>query len=155
MACVLCTALPAARADEMDLALSRLRWHRRTAPSAGRAGAVYCGDQELFERLVSELAVAMAPPVIGPARTVGARAFQLTFGTTVTSIEGGESYWRRGTEGSHGIESDDDDPETPVTSRAIFGVNESPQAALVWNRVQVRKGLPFGFEVAPRCSARA
>jgi hypothetical protein len=111
----------------MDLALSRLRLVNGQGGCSGT-----CPDQELFERLVSELAVSMAPPVDGPARTVGPRALQLSFDTTVTSIEAHRAYWALGTEGdgSHGAE----------------GYNASPQSALVFTRVQARKGLPFGLE---------
>jgi hypothetical protein len=120
-----------ARADNMDLALSRLRI------VGGKAGcpvsaAGFCPDQELFERLVSELAVSMAPPVSSPARSVGPRALALSLDTTITSIEAQQSYWVLGTEGSGG-----GDPQAG---------NAAPQSALVWNRVQARKGLPFGLE---------
>src|SRR6185295_8303183 len=102
--------------------------------SAPAGATKVCADQEQFERLVSELATTMAPPTSGPARGGGPRAFQLTLNTTVTSIEGGHSYWAYGTEGDgKGGES---------------GFNPSPQPVMVWNRAEARKGLPFGFEVA-------
>jgi len=142
-----------ARADDMDLALSRFRISGdRPNCDNVRGDPPYCADQELFERLVSELAVAMAPPVIGPARTLGPRGFQLSVGTTVTSIEGGQLYWSRGTEGDRGLIEPVDDPGTDDVREnetdSALGVNESPPSALAWNHVQVRKGLPFGFEAA-------
>lgn len=119
----------------MDLALSRLRINPGDG-GCSRAGATkVCADQELFERLVSEFAVTMAPPTSGPARGGGPRGFQLTLNTTVTSIEGGRSYWVYGTEGDG--KGDDG-----------TAANDSPQSVMVWNRAEARKGLPFGFEVA-------
>jgi hypothetical protein len=120
-----------ARANNMDLALSRFRIvGGKAGCSASPAG--FCPDQELFERLASELAVSMAPPVSSPARTVGPRALELSLDTTITSIEAQQSYWVLGTEGGGG-----GDPQAG---------NAAPQSALVWNRIQARKGLPFGLE---------
>lgn len=130
--------LPArARADDMDLALSRLRlgdFCSEAEPSLP-AWAMRCKDQEMFERLVSEYAVAMAPPSAGPARSLGARGFQLTLDMTVTGIDSGAKYWVRGTEGAQKLQTG-----------ASFGQNPAPSPVLIWNRLQVRKGLPFGFE---------
>jgi len=148
VALALCMAPPSARADDMDLALSRLRVASQKPNCGNRTRGTFCADQELFERLVSELAVAMAPPVTGPARTIGPRAFQLTLGTTVTSVEGGQLYWRRGSEGDEGLSQPEDTLEPPpgAPDGPALGFNESPPAALAWNHVQVRKGLPFGLE---------
>jgi hypothetical protein len=148
----LCMAPASVRGDEMDPALSRLRLAVDEGNCFDRRGGTFCADQELFERLAAELGVAMAPPVIGPARTIGPRAFQLTFGTSITSIEGGQRYWRRGSEGDKGLyQPSDQDTETPDVDESegpALGYNESPDAALVWNHLQFRKGLPFGFEAA-------
>src|SRR5262249_42430359 len=130
----LCWAAPA-RADSMDLALSRLRIVGGSEGCDQPATSLkVCPDQELFDRLMSELAVAMAPPTSGPARGGGLRSFQLTLNTTVTSIEGDRPYWALGTEGD---------------GRGKDGgaLNSSPQAVMVWNRAEARKGLPFGFEI--------
>jgi hypothetical protein len=147
VALALCMPPPSAHADAMDLALSRLRIPSDKDNCGNRPGGTWCADQELFERLVSELGVAMAPAVTGPARTIGPRAFQLMLGTTVTSIEGGQLYWRRGSEGRRGLYQPEDmlDP-TIAQDRPALGFNESPPAALAWNQVQFRKGLPFGLE---------
>jgi hypothetical protein len=150
-ACValsLCMAPESARGDEMDPALSRLRIARTDETCIDQRGGTFCADQELFERLAAELAVAMAPPVIGPARTIGPRAFQLTLGTTVTSIEEEQVYWKRGSEGDKGLHQPRDVLATPVdeSQGPALGFNESPGEALAWNHLQFRKGLPFGFE---------
>jgi hypothetical protein len=132
--------VPASRASahDMDLALSRLRRGAEFCEDDGIAVALYashCKDQEAFERLLAEYAVAMAPPASGPARTLGVGGFQLTLDMTVTGIKAGETYWARGTEGS----------ET-LPRGATVGKNPAPSPVLLWNRLQVRKGLPFGFE---------
>lgn len=119
----------------MDLALSRLRI---VGGVEGCENPIndqqFCPDQELFERLVSELAVSMAPPISAPARSVGPNAFALSFDTTLTSIDADRVYWSAGTEGSgDGVSSE-------------VGNNEDPDSMLVWNRLRARKGLPFGFE---------
>jgi hypothetical protein len=93
----------------------------------------FCPDNELFERLVSELAVSMAPPVNHPARSIGPRGFHLGVDTTLTTLDAGESQWLRGTEGEH---PDADDL-----------INPSPSWVMIWNRVEARKGLPFGLEL--------
>lgn len=132
--------VPASRAcaHDMDFALSRLRLAGMGCDDHGiplAAYATHCPDQERFERLVSEYAVAMAPPASGPARTLGALGFSLSLDMTVTGIEASESYWVQGTEGSQ-----------TLPAGATFGRNPTPSPVLVWNRLQVRKGLPFGFE---------
>jgi hypothetical protein len=115
----------------MDLALSRLRIAGGATSDCPRSAQGFCPDQELFERLASELAVAMAPPVHAPARSIGPRALSLGLDTTVTSIEAQQAYWQLGTEGSGGRSAN---------------ANLTPGNALVWNRVEARKGLPFGLE---------
>lgn len=120
----------------MDPALSRLRiaeGSRDDCASDGQPGVRFCPDNELFERLVSELGVSMAPPINFPARGVGPRGFLLALDTTLTTVDAGGDHWLRGSEG------DGTDPEDML--------NASPSQMLVWNRVEMRKGLPFGFEV--------
>src|SRR5690349_9958767 len=147
VACALCVWLASgarsAQAHDMDLALSRLRLAQPWCGDDGRGLDVeaYCGDQELFERLVSELAVAMAPPAAGPARTVGPRGLKLSLSTTLTGVHAGELYWRRGTEGSLPARQISGDP-----NGASIGDNPDPSPVLFWNRLEARKGLPFGFE---------
>ena len=126
-------ALPAsARADDMDVALSHLR-----IPGGDercrRPDANWCVDAELFERLMSEVAMALLPPVVEPARSLGSRGFAMALTMSITSIAADELHWVRGSEG----DSDGSDQLT----------NSSPRGALVWNRLHVRKGLPFGLEI--------
>ena len=113
----------------MDPALERLGGGTGCTPTAAA-----CPDQLRFQRLASELASATALPAAGPAATIGAAAIGLTFGTTITDIDQAGEHWRRGSRGSS--------PDGLASGR-----NASPMPVLVWNRVEARKGLPFGFEL--------
>ena len=121
-----------ARAEAMDLSLGRLRVPADYAQCARTAG--FCPDQELFERLVSELAMAVAPPASTAAHTAGLKGLSVGLLHTVTSIQGGAYYWKRGTQGD--------------ASAAEQELNQDPARVLQWTRLQLRKGLPFGVEVA-------
>jgi len=118
---------PLAAAEEMDLALSRLR----LPPGRGGcpADGPVCPNNEAFERLVSDLAVGLAPPVGGGAASLGSRGFALAVSAAFTPVDG--THWRDGTEGA---------------DAAGGARNLSPDGVLVWNRVEIRKGLPFGLE---------
>lgn len=109
-----------ARAESMDPILSRLR-------IAGGVGGCpeseqgYCKKAESFERLVSELGVALAPPVVTPAASDGPSGLSLALDMTVTSVDANAAHWQSGT--------------------------TAPDPVLVWTRATLRKGLPFGLEV--------
>ena len=109
-----------ARADSMDPILSRLR------TVGGRGGCAqspdrFCKNAEQFERLVSELGVALAPPMSSPAASDGASGLGLALDTTITSVDANAAHWQGGT--------------------------LSPDPVLVWTHATLRKGLPFGLEV--------
>lgn len=120
------------RGDDMDLSLGRLRIAAKFPECARSSG--FCPDNELFERLVSELALALAPPVSTPAHTAGLKGISVGLMHSVTTIQGGALYWRRGTEGD--------------AAAAEQEYNPNPARALHWSRLQLRKGLPFGIELA-------
>lgn len=122
--CVALLALVAASggvayADAMDPILSRLRI------VGGRGGcdeeAGYCRDAERFERLVSELGVSLAPPLITPAASDGPSGLGLSLDMTITNVDANAPYWQSGT--------------------------LSPDPVLIWTHATLRKGLPFGLEV--------
>jgi hypothetical protein len=93
-----------------------------------------CADQPSFERLASELASATAPSAMGQAATYGAAAVGLALGSSITDIDQDGRHWRLGSQGSG-------------TEGLATGSNDSPMSVLVWNRVEARKGLPFGLEL--------
>jgi hypothetical protein len=114
----------------MDITLGGLR----IPDGAGgcvRAGR-HCPDNEAFERLVSELSVAVAPTVLHGAATFGPAGFYLGVTAALTPISAAERQWTAGTEGTGGV------GDAP---------NKAPASVLSWNRLQARKGLPFGFEL--------
>lgn len=117
-----------ASADSMDPALSRLRLPpgKGGCPDSG----AFCPNDEAFERIVSDLGVAMAPAVGSGAAGLGLRGFSLRLSTSITPISG--RHWIAGSAGD---------------SAAEKSLNSSPAGALAWNRLEVRKGLPFGIEL--------
>lgn len=123
--------LSVVEAGEMDPTLSRF------ALAPGKGGcpeggpATRCPDDESFEHLVAELAGGLAPSVGAGAAGAGARGFYVGLSSTATSLRRGESYWSKGTLGGGRSQPS----------------NDSVDAFLMWNRLEVRKGLPFGFEL--------
>jgi hypothetical protein len=137
--------LPArAMADTMDPAIERLVF-----PAPGQTGSCvdsignYLGgatctlDQGAFKKLIAQYGFAFAPLAMHPARTVGYGGFQASVRGSYTSIDSGEAYWKNGTQGPT-------DPNTGQASRT----NRSPDSWLQHYAIDVRKGLPFGFELA-------
>lgn len=130
---LVCLTPAVAAADSMDLALSRLRIPGGTA-RCGLPDGRWCANTLLYERLVSEVAVAAVPPLVEPAASLGMRGFQLSVVGAVTTIAADRAHWIRGSEGDGVVAG-----ELTNTSRS---------RVLSWNRVALRKGLPFGLEVA-------
>jgi hypothetical protein len=113
---------PLARAEAMDPVLSRLRIVSTLRGCRSQDPDHVCKNSEQFERLVSELGVALAPPLVSPAASFGPSGLALAIDTTVTSIDANGAQWRN-------------------------GVHGDPDPVLVWTHATLRKGLPFGLEV--------
>lgn len=131
-----------ASASEMDLALHRLRIRavdpaedpNAVCSTVGPHGArLYCPDHGAFRRLMTQLGIAMAPPLTTPAATVGFAGFRLAFETWITGISDQASYWQLGTRGD-------------AASR-VEGRNRFVHPTMTFSRLALRKGLPFGFEL--------
>ncbi|MCC6872709.1 MAG: hypothetical protein IT378_00255 [Sandaracinaceae bacterium] len=132
-----------AEAQNMNLSLSRLSIRaedpdvnpatpcRNTIDGGLRRAA--CGDEAAWSRLLTQFAGAMIPPLMTPAGTRGVRGIYLGFETWITGIDNEQAYWHRGVEGD-GMSAD--------TSRSRF-----VDGVLAWGRFNLRKGLPFGFEL--------
>src|SRR5690606_3838330 len=103
----------------------RLRIAGGNTGCASTSDVNFCKDDELFERLVSELGVALAPPMASPAASHGPSSLSLVLDVTVTNVDAHAAQW----------------------SRTQAGANGEPDAALAWTHATIRKGLPFGFEV--------
>lgn len=146
-------ALSRARAEDMDLALSRLSTSdltgnpedgcKATLSNAGEdfqltygSGAstrqVLRPDNVRFRQLVTQLGPAVAPAVLAPVTTSGPAGFDVAFETTVVGVDSSAAYWRKGSRG-HGS------PET------CDGENRFVSPVLASNRVHFSKGLPLGI----------
>src|SRR5579859_115579 len=132
-----------ASADTMDPALERLA-HSATNPSAmcsnaGRyiPGALPCVfDDAAFKKIINQYGFAFAPLAMYPARTTGFGGFQIGVQAAFTSIDHDADYWKLGTQG----------PVDPSTSQNSVR-NNSPDTWLQVYNFNLRKGLPFGFEL--------
>jgi len=127
-------AAPAA-ADEMDLALGRLR--------IANADGSFSPDQEAWRWLVGQVGSSMTPQLTTPASSLGTRGFELRLETSITPLDdpsdcnsstGERCYWRRGTEG--------DAASVPGTGNRFVSNNH------ILTRLTLRKGLPYGVELA-------
>jgi hypothetical protein len=136
-----------ASADTMDPALERLVSAvgggacatNTDPPGAGfyRPGSQPCVfDDAAFKRLISQFGFALAPLGFYPARTTGFGGFQIGIQGAFTSIDSGADYWQNGTRG----------PVDPNNSRNSV-TNKSPDSWLQVYNFNLRKGLPFGFEL--------
>jgi hypothetical protein len=145
--CIFALSGPA-RADPMDPAIERFA-HDAGDPSvpcanAGlyRAGARPCAlDESAFKKLINQYGFAVAPPAMYPARTTGYGGFQISAQGVFTSIDSGADYWKNGTQG----------PKDEVTGQYSVR-NRSPDGWLQAYGVNVRKGLPLGFELGASIS---
>jgi hypothetical protein len=121
-----------ALAQEMDLTLARLGGE---VPGSGTTPAYHLvgGPDYAWKRLMAQLGAAVAPPVLEPAHSVGPGHFYIGVESWVTNIDSGQDYWRLGTRGD----------DQSVTD----GQNRFARDAYTWFRANVRKGLPYGFEL--------
>jgi hypothetical protein len=158
-----------ARAQDMNLALSRLgapndTWDPATQDTNGngmfdagepfndgngnarfdpcnaiRGGPPdFCQDDDAYTRVMTQFAASLMPPILTPAGTRGVRGIYVGFETWITGIDTDDSTatgdaWHRAVEGD-GMSAD--------TRHSRF-----VDTVLVWGRLNVRKGLPFGFEL--------
>lgn len=85
-------------------------------------------DEEAFRQFSRDLGQVFAPRVLAPAETLGQAGFAVQMMTSFSNIPRDEDYWSRGLEGGR------------------------PESLLFSSHLQVRKGLPFSFEVAGNLS---
>ncbi len=81
-------------------------------------------DVDGFNRFVSEFGQVMAPRLIAPSETLGQAGFAVKMMASLSDIPHQSDHWQTGLEG------------------------RSPNPLLFTGHLQVRKGLPFSFEVA-------
>ena len=145
-----------ASADAMDVVLSRLRIaqttgdgdvFRQDACSAFEAtessslgtmqgfDGLYVAYNACWNRLMSQMGTALAGTTLSPARTPGPAGFYLGIDYALTGIDSDSYYWRRGTRG--------DD----LTASLGEGENRFVPSTSQWMRLNMEKGLPFGFSL--------
>jgi hypothetical protein len=132
-----------ARGDPMDPAIERFARDSAdptlACSNAGlyRPGARPCTlDEPAFKKLINQYGFAIAPSAMAPARTTGYGGFQVSAQGAFTNIDSGADYWQNGTQG----------PVDPTTGQYSVR-NKSPDSWLQVYAVNVRKGLPLGFEL--------
>jgi hypothetical protein len=94
-----------------------------TAPCVSACGTVK-PNKQLFENLVTDMGQVIAPKIGSPAETLGEAGFALNFQTSLIFIPHEEEHWKIAVE------------------------DRDPNSSLFMGNLQVRKGLPFSFEVA-------
>ncbi|MBA2663175.1 MAG: hypothetical protein H0U74_12860 [Bradymonadaceae bacterium] len=114
-------------AGDNDLVLSRFAtFDPKPAPGTSCENA--CGtvvpNEDLFNSLLLDLGQVFGPRFIGPADTLGQAGFAVVMMTSLSGIPHQEQHW------SDGVE------------------NGNPSSQLFTSHLQIRKGLPFSFEVA-------
>lgn len=132
-----------ASAQDMNLALSRYRIAAEdpmanpstTCPTA--PDRAFCQDNDPWTRVMTQFAGSMIPPVMTPAGTRGVRGIYVGFESWITGIEN-DSGTATGQAWFRGVEGDGMDPG---------GRSRFADSVLAWGRFNVRKGLPFGFEL--------
>jgi len=134
-----------AAAQDMNIAVSRLRVDAEdpivnpdtscstTFTSDGMPlTRAYCADEDAWRRVMTQFAGGLIPPILTNAGTRGMRGIYVGFETWLTGIDNSQEYWHRAVEGDGSMD--------PNRSRFVDNV-------LAWGRLNVRKGLPFGFEI--------
>lgn len=113
-----------AHAGDNDLVLSRFgEFVRSSDPCPNAACGVAVKDTEGFRDLTRDLGLVFAPRFSAPAETLGEAGFAVTMMTSLSFIDNSADYWQRAVE------------------------DRSPSSALFTGHLQVRKGLPFSFEL--------
>jgi hypothetical protein len=140
-------ALPrTAAADTMDPALARLV----TDPICrvtGASGGLYYNpaskftrcmtDDAAFAKLIAQYGAAVAPTAMHTARTTGYGGFELALEADYTSIDKDADYWKAGTQGAQ-----------DASTKRFSVSNPSPDPVIQSYALKIRKGFPFGIELA-------
>lgn len=135
-----------ATADTMDPALARLVRDSGCRVVGPDQGLYYnptsryerCqADDAAFAKLIAQYGFAVAPSAMHAARTTGYGGFEIGIEAGFTKIDNDAEYWKLGTQG----------PQDPTTKN--FSIeNRSPDPVLQHYALKLRKGFPFGFELA-------
>lgn len=130
LAATLLAAAPAS-AQDMNIAVSRLGVPADPADTSRD----FTRDDGAWRRVMTQLGGSLLPPIITSVGTRGVRGIYVGFESWFTGISNQQEYWHRAAEGD-GVGYD------PANPRARF-----VDPILAWGRFNVRKGLPFGFDL--------
>ena len=122
VATVMVSALPA-QAGENDLVLTRFGDFVHTSSSCPNACGRATQDDEGFRNLARDLGQVFAPRFAAPAETLGEAGFAINLMTSLSFIDNEADYWVKGVE------------------------SRNPASSLFTGHLQIRKGLPFSFEL--------
>jgi len=115
---ILCVSASNASADAFDIQFNRLG----VASKQANGLVTIEKDQLLFDQVVRDIGIAMAPKFMGPAGTLGSLGFEVGIEASWTEINENSQHWIQATGGN---------PESTMTTLQLH----------------VRKGLPFSLEV--------
>jgi hypothetical protein len=120
----LAMASPAAAGDN-DLVLSRFgTFNASQYEGCVNACGIVEANEQFFDNLILDLGQVFAPRFASPSETLGQAGFAVYLMTSLSGINNNADYWRTAVE------------------------NRNPTSNLMTSHLQVRKGLPFSFEVA-------
>ncbi len=124
---------PAAWAGENDLVLTRFgTFNPQEYSGQGMPCGEACGtvvrDEEGFRSFATDLGEVFAPRLGNPAETLGEAGFAVTFMGSLSFIPAEQEYWKKAVESGQ------------------------PDSTLFSGHLQLRKGLPFSFEIAGNMS---
>ncbi len=117
------TALPA-YAGQNDLVLSRFGTFEQTSPNCARTCGYVNQDNQAFKNLTRDLGQVFAPRFLNPAETLGEAGFAVNLMTSLSFIDNNADYWKTAVQ------------------------DHNPSSSLFTAHLQIRKGLPFSFELA-------
>ncbi len=81
-------------------------------------------DQNGFNHVVRDMAIAMAPKFLGPAATLGSLGFEIAYEMSWTDIVENSDHWQ-----------------------TVIADGKQPDSSLTTMQVHIRKGLPFSLEI--------
>lgn len=115
-------AVPA-QAGDNDLVLSRFGTFERYSNSCTNACGEVNKDVEGFKNLARDFGQVFAPRFVNPAETLGEAGFAVNLMTSLSFIDNNADYWQKAVQ------------------------DRDPSSALFTAHLQIRKGLPFSFEL--------
>ena len=130
MVCLVTTAAvlsvsTAAFALDNDLVLSRYAtFDPQQFGDCTNACGIVDPNEALFQGLVTDLGQVLAPRLAAPAETLGEAGFAFNMMTSFSFVDDSAEHWQQGVQ--------DRDPESTLST----------------GHLQIRKGLPFSFEIA-------